>query len=182
MGEVIDLAGRPAPLVENDELIADLARFADGTLTEQAVKSRHRLSEEDWAAMGEDDGFVRAVEAEKLRRIRSGQTKRELAQNEIIAAPPILGKIMRSPDSNARHVIDAVKTLDTLVGTEAAAAAATRFSIVINLTADGGDHIERFNKSIAVDPNDTDPDADITDVVAAIATNKKDDGGGQGHI
>jgi hypothetical protein len=181
MGEVIDLAGRPAPLVENDELICDLARFADGTLGEQAVKARHHLSNEDWTALGEDDGFVRAVEAEKLRRIRSGQTKRELAQNEIIAAPPILGKIMRDPNANARHVIDSVKVLDGLAANGTEAAAAARFSIVINLTADGSDHIERFNKSIAIDPNDTNP-VDSTDVITAITIDKKDDGGGQGHL
>jgi hypothetical protein len=182
MGDIVDLRGRSIPL-EDDELIADLARFADGTLSETAVKSRHRLTDAEWAAMGEDDGFVRAVEAEKLRRIRSGQTKRELAQNEIIAAPPILGKILRDPNSNARHVIDSVKVLDGLAANGAEAAAATRFSIVINLTADGSDHIERFNKSIAVDPNDTDPnEATPQDVVAAIAMDKKDDGGGQGHI
>ena len=100
---------RSTPLAENDELIEDLARYADGTLSEPAVKARHRLTNEEWAALGEDDALVRAIEAEKLRRIRSGQTKRELAQNEIIAAPPILGGIMRNPNSNARHVVDAVK-------------------------------------------------------------------------
>ena len=70
----------------------------------------------------------------KLRRIRTGTTKRERAQIEIVDGPPILGKIMRDPDSNARHVIDAVKTLDTLAsnGAEAAAAGA-RFEITINL-------------------------------------------------
>jgi hypothetical protein len=182
MGDIVNLRDRSNPL-EDDELIADLARFADGTLSEAAVKARHRLTNAEWAAMGEDDGFVRAVEAEKLRRIRSGQTKRELAQNEIIAAPPILGGIMRNPDSNARHVVDAIKVLDGLASTEGeAAAAATRFSIVINLTADGSDHIERFNKSIAVDVNDVDPDADTTNVVAAIAMGKKDDSSGSGHL
>ena len=77
------------------------------------------------------------------------------------------------------------KTLDALAtGGGEAVAAATRFSIVINLTADGSDHIEQFNKSIAVDPNDTDdPDnPDTANVVAAIATDKKDGGGEQGHL
>src|SRR6476619_4864630 len=104
MGEIVDLHGRSIPL-EDDELIENLARFADGTLSEAAVKSRHRLTDAEWAALGEDDALVRAIETEKLRRIRSGQTKRELTQNEIIAAPPILGKILRDPNSNARHVI-----------------------------------------------------------------------------
>ena len=179
MGDVIDLRGQSAHL-EDDELIENLARFADGTLSEAAVKSRHHLSSEEWAALGENDRLVELVEACKLRRIRSGATKRERAQLEIIDGPPILGKIMRDPGTNARHVIDAVKTLDALAanGAEAAAAGA-RFEITINLEAD---HIEHYSKSIAIDPNDTDPnEIDTPAVVAAIAT-KKDDGGGQGRL
>ena len=110
MGEVVDLHSQLAHL-EDDELIENLARFADGTLSEAAVKARHHLSNEDWAAMGESDRLVELVEAAKLRRIRTGATKRERAQIEIVDGPPILGKIMRDPGSNARHVIDSVKAL-----------------------------------------------------------------------
>ena len=176
MGDIVDL--KPAHL-EDDELIENLARFADGTLSEAAVKARHHLSEEDWAALGESDRLVELVEAAKLRRLRTGATKRERAQIEIVDGPPILGKIMRDPGANARHVIDAVKVLDGLASTGAeAAAAGARFEITINL---GADHIEHYSKSIAIDPNDTDPNAYAPAVVAAIAT-KKDDGGGQGHL
>jgi hypothetical protein len=178
MGDIVDL--KPAHL-EDDELVENLARYADGTLTEAQVKSRHHLSNEDWMAMGESDRLVELVEAAKLRRIRSGATKRERAQIEIVDGPPILGKIMRDPGANARHVIDAVKTLDTLASNGAEAAAGARFEITINL---GADHIEHYSKSIAIDPNDTDPnEIDAPAVVAAIEMNKlKDDGGGQGHI
>ena len=64
-------------------------------------------------------------------------------------------------------------------GAEAAAAGAS-FEITINLGSD----TERYSKSIAIDPNDTDPNhVDTTNVIAAITMNKlKDDGGGQGHI
>ena len=80
MGDVVNL--KPVPLVEDDELIADLARFADGTFTEAAVKSRHRLSDEDWAAMGERGQARRGlVEADKLRRIRSGANKTRTGAN-----------------------------------------------------------------------------------------------------
>ena len=101
------------------------------------MKVRHHLSNEEWAALGESDRLVELVEACKLRRLRSGATKRERAQIEIVDGPPILGKIMRNPDSNARHVIDSVKALDALASTGAeAAAAGARFEITINL---GGD-------------------------------------------
>jgi hypothetical protein len=48
MSNVVDLHGRSIP-IDDDELVEDLARFADGTLSEAAVKSRHHLSNEDWA-------------------------------------------------------------------------------------------------------------------------------------
>src|SRR6476619_4340924 len=136
MADIVDLKGRPLP-IEDDELIENLARFSDGTLSEAAVKARHRLSNEDWAALGESDRLVELVEACKLRRIRSGATKRERAQIEVVDGPLILGKIMRDAGANPRHVIDSVKTLDTLAanGAEAAAAGA-RFEITINLGAD----------------------------------------------
>jgi len=136
MGDVVDIHGQLAHL-EDEELIENLARFADGTLSEAAVKARHHLSNEDWAALGESDKLVELVEACKLRRIRNGATKRERAQIEIIDAQPILGGIMRDPNANARHVIDSVKTLDALASTRAeAAAAGGRFEITINLGSD----------------------------------------------
>ena len=176
MGEIVEL--KPAAL-EDDELIENLARFADGTLTEAAVKARHHLSNEDWVTLGESDRLVELVEAAKLRRMRTGATKRERAQIEIVDGPPILGKIMRDPNANERHRIDSIKTLDALASTGAeAAAAGARFEITINLGSD----TERYSKSIAIDPNDVDPNrVDTTDVIAAI-TMKKDDGSGQGHI
>ena len=87
MGDMVDLRGQPAHL-EDDELIENLARFADGTLSEAAVKARHHLSNEDWAALGESDRLVELVEACKTRRIRTGATKRERAQIEIVDATP----------------------------------------------------------------------------------------------
>jgi hypothetical protein len=180
MGDVIDLRGQSAHL-EDDELIENLARFADGTLSEAAVKARHHLSNEEWAALGESDRLVELVEAAKLRRIRSGATKRERAQIEIVDGPPILGKIMRDPNANERHRIDSIKTLDVLASTGAeAAAAGARFEITINLGSD----TERYSKSIEINPNDIDPnDVDTTNVIAAITMNKlEDDDGGQGHI
>ena len=180
MGDIVDLHGQLAHL-EDDELIENLARFADGTLSEAAVKARHHLSNEEWAALGESDRLVELVEAAKLRRIRTGATKRERAQIEIVDGPPILGKIMRDPNANERHRIDSIKTLDALASTGAeAAAAGARFEITINLGSD----TERYSKSIAIDPNDIDPNhVDTTDVIAAITMNKLKGGGdGEGHI
>ena len=114
------------------------------------------------------------------RRLRTGATKRERAQIEIVDAPPILGGIMRDPNANERHRIDSIKTLDALASTGAeAAAAGARFEITINL---GADHIEQYSKSIAIDANDTDPNDIDPGVIAAIATKKLPGGGDGGHI
>ena len=85
MGDTVDLHGRSIP-IEDDELVENLARSADGTLSELAVKARHHLSNDEWAALGESDRLVELVEACKLRRIRTGATKRERAQIEIVDA------------------------------------------------------------------------------------------------
>jgi hypothetical protein len=180
MADIVDLRGRPVPL-EDDELIENLARFADGTLTEQAVKARHHLSNDEWAALGESDRLVELVEAAKLRRIRTGATKRERAQLEIVDGPQILGKIMRDPNANERHRIDSIKTLDALASTGAeAAAAGARFEITIVLNSD----VERYSKSIAIDANDVDPnEIDRPQSALATITNRpKGDDDGQEHI
>ena len=180
MGDIVNLHDRSIPL-DDDDLVENLARFSDGTLSEAQVKARHHLSNEEWKALGANDELVEKVEARKLARIRSGRTKVERAQIEIIDAPPILGALMRG-QNNPRHVIDAVKVLDGLASTGAeAAAAATRFEIVIDL---GDDHVERYSKSIAVDVNDTNSfdDNEPQDVIAAIAARKNEGDDGQGYL
>ena len=108
----------------------EVLRFADFLNPDAARSIRRsvadyvqRVVKSEWAALGESDRLIELVEAAKLRRLRSGATKRERAQIEIVDGPPILGKIMRDPGSNARHVIDAVKVLDGLASTGAAEAA-----------------------------------------------------------
>ena len=96
MGEVVELHGQLAHL-EDDELIENLARFADGTLTEAAVKARHHLSNEDWAALGESDRLVELVEACKTPADTQRRHQRERAQIEIVDGPPISAKSCETP-------------------------------------------------------------------------------------
>src|SRR5262245_31652324 len=77
-------------LRENHELIQDLCRYAENLASESAVRKKWRLSEETWEALGSSDELVRAIEEEKTRRIRSGATKRELAQQHIVRGPTVL--------------------------------------------------------------------------------------------
>jgi hypothetical protein len=136
--------------------------------------------------LGDDDSLVEAIEAEKVRRIRDGSTKRELAQKHIVRGPDVLNSIMMDSGASPKHRIDSAKTLDQFAGNgpEAAAADSSRFVITINL---GADHVEHYDKSIAITPNDYDADAAPTGAVVAIpkkgpkkiAAKKKDDDGGE---
>jgi hypothetical protein len=185
MADVVDLRSRQPISSEgefNAELVTDLARFSEGLVSEKDIKRRYRFDAAVWESLGDNEALFAAIEDEKVRRVRSGALKRERAQIEIVDAPPILGGIARNPNANERHRIDSIKTLDALAtgGSSEAAAAGTRFEIFINI----GDQTLHFDKPIAIDanPNRTDdmPQDEWLPVIAA--SERKDDGGGQGHI
>src|SRR5262245_50170538 len=139
-------------LINDQAFIEDLSRFAEGVLTEKQVRQKYHLFDEaTWTALN-DDALVERIELEKTRRIRSGATKRELAQNHAVAAPGILNTIMSNPKSNARHVVDAIKTLDHLAdpGAQAAHGDSDRVVVTINLGAD----VLRFDKPVKPTPDD----------------------------
>ena len=172
MGDVVDLHNNRSIPLEDDELVENLARFSDGTLSEAAIKARHHLSEEEWAALGEDDELIEKIEARKLFRVRSGLTKRERAQIEIVDGPPNLGGIMRDVAASPRHRVDAIKALDSLAtgGGSESTPASDRFVITINLGSD----VLHFDKSIAINANDPDDSSIMPqDMIAAFVTNKK---------
>src|SRR6516164_2764213 len=100
--------------MKDEEFITDLCRFSEGVYTEAAVRKKYHFTEETWTALGTDDALCERVETEKLRRIRSGATKRELAQLHIIRGPDVLATIMDDPKANARHRVDSIKALDDL--------------------------------------------------------------------
>ena len=58
--------------------------------------------------------MVRAVDEERVRRIRSGQTKRELAQLHLVKGPAALDKILSNEKNSPLHRINAVKALNDL--------------------------------------------------------------------
>jgi hypothetical protein len=149
----------PAALVENAELITDMARYADGTLTEQQVKQKYRFDADVWEQLGNNDALVEKIEAEKARRIRRGDTARERAQLLFADAPTVLGSIMNDPSSSARHRIESAKELRVVAdnGPEASPpASAEKFEIIINLGADVPPLV--FSKSITVGPEPSDVD------------------------
>ena len=145
MGEVVDLGRPKLPSRDDREFVVDLARFAE------AIRKKYRLADDTWENLGNDDTLVRAITDEKVR-IRDGSTKREKAQ--LVQAPDILGKIMLDNAQSARHRIDSAKALnDFSANGPEGTPAADRFRITIVLNGD----VERYDKSIAIDPNDDSP-------------------------
>jgi len=136
-------------LTDNLELIIDCCRYSGGLLSEAAVKKKYRFTDDVWTRLGEDEPFVEAIEAEKLRRVRNGSAKRELAQKHVARAADILNSIMCDERASPRHRVDSVKALDALAGGETQAAPEQdRFRIVINL---GADQRLVFDKAIKPD-------------------------------
>jgi hypothetical protein len=167
MGDVVEL--HPADLRDNHEFITDLARFSEGLVSEAAIKKRYYFTDEIWSKLGDDDELIRAVEDEKLRRIRSGATKRERAQQLVVRAPDVLAGILDDAAANPRHRIDSARVLDDFAANgPAAVPAADRFQIVINLGADsdGKPVIETYDKSIAIKADDTPAPAAIPAIAA----------------
>jgi hypothetical protein len=185
MGEIVDF--KTASLIDNDTFVSDMARYAEGSLTEKQIRKKYRFDDATWEKMADDEILCEAIEAEKIRRIRDGSAKRELAQKHIVRGPDVLNTIMLDAGASPRHRVDAIKTLDAIATPPAQAAPADRdrFIIQINLgtDADGKEIVQRFNKSIApLKPNEIDPndlDSAPQDVIAAIAAKKKDDSSGE---
>jgi hypothetical protein len=165
-------------------LVADCARFSEGVLTEAQVKKKHHFSDSVWEALGDNEALIEAVEAEKLRRIRSGAAKTEKAQHLVIKAPDVVSGIMLDPTQNARHRIDAAKTLDAFAdsGPKDGPAAAELFVIKIDLSGDSGNPAEIYEKTVTLTKPTGEPWPDVgstpKELLSAIATNKHKDGGG----
>ena len=163
MGEVVNLQGQPVNLAENHEFVSDCCRFREEIMDEAAVKKKWKFDDATWQQLGSDEELIAAVEAEQVRRVRTGQRKRERAQVLVTRAPDVVAKIMLDDSANARHRIDAAASLDKFAanGPEAAPAA-DRFIIRIDLSGGGGDHVEVYDKSISINADDTPDDGSAT--------------------
>jgi len=137
-------------LRENDELVADLARYAESILTESQVRRKYKFDAQVWEQIGTDDLMCEMIEAERIRRIRNGAAKREKAQLHVVAAPDVLSGILKDPKANARHRIDASKALDDLAGFSPQRPAAETDKVIIHI--DMGADVRA--KGLASDPAD----------------------------
>ena len=180
MGDLVDLHGQPLPLENNHEFVSDFARYGEGILDEKFLRRKYRFDDSTWESLGNNEALIEAIETEKIRRMRNGDSAREKAQQLFVTAPGVLGNIMHDDGASPRHRIESARELRQIAtnGPEAAPAS-DRFQITINL----GDDVLHFDKSIAVDANDVDPnDTNTTPrgLIPITAANKrKDDGSGE---
>jgi hypothetical protein len=180
VGEVVDL--KPVSLIENREFVSDMCRFAEGIVSEKALRKKYRMAESAWEALALDDELVRAIEAESVRRIRDGSSKREKSQQLITKAPDILDSIASDVSASPRHRVDAIKTLDGMAAVgPAGVPAADRFQITIVLDSDT---TLKFDKSIKPDVHDIDPNHpdDMPMIAASTAKKTTENGGGQESV
>ena len=171
-----------AKLITDDSFISDCCRFSEGILSEAAVKHRWRkvVSETDWATMGSNDELVEAIEREKIRRMRNGQTAREKAQLHAVKAPDILNRIMTADESiSPRHKIEASREIRAIAATgQDAIPTSERFIITINL---GEDRL-LIDKPIAcgrLDDNGNIIDDTAPSELLAIASKREDGNSGE---
>ena len=147
-------------------------------LSEQDVKKKHHFDDATWEQLGNNDALIEAIEPEKIRRIRNGSTARE--RRKYCLRKRLTCSVISCTMTAFRHDTRSTKQHSAIAANGPEATPATdRFQIIINL---GADVVERYDKSIAVNPNDVDPFNDVgatpQGLLTVIAAKKKDDDSG----
>jgi hypothetical protein len=125
---------------ENNELLEDLARYAEGVYDEKFIRRKYRdlLDNEAWELLASDDLLVQMVAEAQARRLRSGAAKKELAQKHIVRGVGVLTSIMDDVRTSPKSKIDSVRALDALAdpGSPQFARDEDRIVIKIDLSGD----------------------------------------------
>jgi hypothetical protein len=139
-GVSVNLDSEPAKT-----FVTECARNIEGLRSEREIKEAWGLDEGEWTALAYNAPVLKAIKAERERRIRSGEAAREAAQQHFAKAPSILNDIMQNDTIAPRHRIEAAKELRQVAGADRdGAATGEKFVIVIDL---GEDHrlVKEFN-------------------------------------
>jgi hypothetical protein len=137
------------------QFVVDCTRAGEGIISDKELMEKYELSPVDWVAITKDVGLGRAIRAERERRVHNGMAAKEAAAKAYVKAPSILDRIMTDDSVSPRHRIESARELRQVAAAGAeSAAAADRFQIIIDLSADGTSHVERYDKSIKVDARD----------------------------
>jgi hypothetical protein len=149
MNDIVVLHGLPIELTSaaGHQFVVDCVRAAEGLITDSDIKDKYELSPNSWEAITANKALIRAIQAERERRVRNGTAAQELACKHFAKAPDVLGDILNDRSASPRHRIESARELRvTATGpsAESTADAGEKFVITINL---GADHVEHYEKS-----------------------------------
>lgn len=129
--------------------VIDCARNTEGLMPDGDIKGKWALTDEAWELLADNAALLKAVRAERERRIANGDASKEGAQRALAKAPTVLGNILTDENISPRHRIEAARELRQSVGNEPDTyKASERFVITIDL---GGDQKLVFDKATAPD-------------------------------
>jgi hypothetical protein len=134
--------------------VTDACRSAESLLSDKDLIEIYSVNPAELVALSKNTEFARALRAERDRRVRSRQAARESAAQIFVRAPKVMGEILDNAQANDRHRIEAARELRAQAAPESTSVAANedRFTITINLGADGVNHIESYSESRVVTP------------------------------
>lgn len=139
-----------------EAFIADCARNTEGLLTDREIKTKYELRDEDWGSLADNTPLLRAVRAERERRIQNGAAAREAAQRHFATAPTILNRILSDEQVAPRHRIEAARELRQVAGNgpSQTPGPAEKFVIMINLGGDDNLVVEKTLTPLVAAPTD----------------------------
>lgn len=153
-------------LMKDSEFLTDMCRFSEGLLSEKFLRRKYgNLSEADFEILGESEELIEKIEAEAVRRMRSGATAAEKAQKVFVRTPDILAAVADDPKQSARHRIDAcreIRATSAVGGPEHPNE--DKFTIIIDLS-----------RSTELNPNNPNPNDNIITINATPNINSDED-------
>src|SRR5262245_42616982 len=85
-GVEVDLTG-----IVGRQFVTDCTRAGEGLLSDDDLREKYELSAADWRNITKSTALIRAIQAERERRIRNGEAARESAAKIFAKAPEVLG-------------------------------------------------------------------------------------------
>lgn len=165
MNDLITLNGCPQSIDSEaaQMFVVNVARVWEGLVSLELVQARYGLTEKAWAALADNAPLVRRVKEEMERRIYNDTAAKERAQLACKGAPEMLENILTDNTAPARNRIEASKELRAYAhsGKDESAADKERFTIIIDLSAGGGE-VLHFDQPIAPIGSDQ-PVIDVSD-------------------
>ena len=113
--------------------VIDCARNTEGMLSDDDVKSKWALRDDDWLRLSDNSALLQMVRAERERRILSGEAAREAAQRHFAKAPTVLNRILTNELVSPRHRIEAARELRHAAGDGGPPGTGENFTINITI-------------------------------------------------